>query len=80
MGTETDEMVKPEPAPECMQDGPKPQPEVLEEVNLREGGGTPRPVFVSAALEEGMKKRLVELLQRYSDVFAWHYEEMPGLD
>jgi hypothetical protein len=63
-----------------MQDGPKPQPEVLEEVNLREGAGTPQPVFVSAALESGMKKRLIQLLQRYSDVFAWHYEEMPGLD
>ena len=63
MGAEEDEVVKPEPAPECMQDGPKPQPEVLEEVNLRDEEGAPRPVFISAALERGMKERLVQLLQ-----------------
>ena len=26
------------------------------------------------------KEQLVELLKRYVDVFAWTYDEMPGLD
>lgn len=81
MSTEDEEKpVKPKPAPECMQDGPKPEPKVLEEINLRIGEGTPRPMFVSAALESGIRKELILLLQEYSDVFAWHYEELPGLD
>ena len=71
---------KPEPAPECMQDGPKPQPEELEEIDLRDGEGTARPVFVSKSMEPNARANLVALLRKYSDVFAWHYNEMPGLD
>ena len=26
------------------------------------------------------KKELIDLLQDYSDVFAWSYQDMPGLD
>ena len=27
-----------------------------------------------------MKVRLIKLLREYSDIFAWSYEDMPGLD
>ena len=26
------------------------------------------------------KEKLIELLREYSDVFAWSYQDMPGLD
>lgn len=53
--------------------------ESLETVNL--GTETkPKEVKIGAALEEGLKTRLIEMLQEYVDSFAWSYEDMPGLD
>ncbi|KAI5409936.1 hypothetical protein KIW84_055408 [Lathyrus oleraceus] len=37
-------------------------------------------VKIGALLEESVKKGLIELLREYVDVFAWSYEDMPGLD
>jgi len=37
-------------------------------------------IKVGAALGERVKKRIFELLREYSDIFAWSYEDMPGLD
>ncbi|CAL2247886.1 unnamed protein product [Prunus armeniaca] len=51
----------------------------LQEINL----GTkedPRPTFISAVLKEPLKSQLIALLQDFIDCFAWHYQEMPGLD
>ncbi|KAI5436267.1 hypothetical protein KIW84_022656 [Lathyrus oleraceus] len=39
-----------------------------------------REVKIGALLEESVKKGLTELLREYVDVFAWSYEDMPGLD
>ena len=39
-----------------------------------------REVKIGADLEESIKVRLIELLHEYSDIFAWSYEDMPGLD
>ena len=39
-----------------------------------------REVKIGADLEESVKVRLIELLREYSDIFAWSYEDMPGLD
>ena len=39
-----------------------------------------REVKIGALLEESVKKGLIELLREYFDVFAWSYEDMPGLD
>ena len=39
-----------------------------------------REVKIRALLEESVKKGLIELLREYVDVFAWSYEDMPGLD
>ena len=37
-------------------------------------------VKISKGLLEEEKRRLIALLKEYGDVFAWVYEEMPGLD
>ena len=42
--------------------------------------GSPKPVFISSQLTAQEKEQLVALLKRYVDVFAWTYDEMPGLD
>ena len=35
---------------------------------------------VDANLELSVKERLVQLLNEYVEIFAWSYEDMPGLD
>ena len=40
----------------------------------------PKPIFISDDLSPSEKKHLISLVQEYIDVFAWNYEDMPGLD
>ncbi|XP_065860901.1 uncharacterized protein [Euphorbia lathyris] len=57
----------------------EPQDEALEVVNL----GTekePREVKINGTLDQDIKERLASLLKEYKDVFAWSYEDMPGLN
>ena len=57
----------------------QPHEEQVEVVNI----GTEeqkREVRIGAALEESVKQRLIAMLQEYADIFAWSYEDMPGLD
>ena len=35
---------------------------------------------IGTTLLPATKKELIDLLQDYSDVFAWSYQDMPGLD
>ena len=35
---------------------------------------------IGTTLSPAAKKELIDLLQDYSDVFAWSYQDMPGLD
>ncbi|KAI5387117.1 hypothetical protein KIW84_073321 [Lathyrus oleraceus] len=51
----------------------------LETVNLGSEDYV-REVKIGLLLEESVKKGLIELLREYIDVFAWSYEDMPGLD
>ena len=39
-----------------------------------------KDVKVGANLEPSVKKRLIQLLHDYVEVFAWSYKDMPGLD
>jgi len=51
----------------------------LKELNL----GTPderRPIYVSSLLTFEEEKKYFNLLGEYKDVFAWSYQDMPGLD
>ena len=56
-----------------------PHLEIIEAVNL----GTQeekKEVKIETTLSPATRKQLIDLLQDYSDVFAWSYQDMPGLD
>ena len=42
--------------------------------------GSQKPVFISSQLMTQERELLVALIQKYRDVFAWTYDEMPGLN
>ena len=54
--------------------------EELKEINLGVELGSQKLVFISSQLTIQEKEQLVTLLKEYMDVFAWTYDEMPGLD
>ena len=57
----------------------QPHQEQVETINL----GTEevkKEVKIGTTLGADSKERLVKLLQEYMDVFAWSYQDMPGLD
>lgn len=57
----------------------QPYKEPLETVNLGSEENV-REVKVGALLSPLIKGQLVSLLKEYVDVFAWSYQDMPGLD
>ncbi|KAI5425428.1 hypothetical protein KIW84_031286 [Lathyrus oleraceus] len=57
----------------------QPHLENMETINLGSEDCV-REVKIGALLEESVKKGLIELLREYVDVFAWSFENMPGLD
>jgi hypothetical protein len=62
-----------------IEDGNQPTIDELEEINI----GTdddPRPIFISKHLSKESKEEYHKFLSANKDVFAWSYEEMPGLD
>ena len=40
----------------------------------------PREIKIGSSLSPDERSRLIDLLRSYLDVFAWSYEDMPGLD
>ncbi|CAJ2635983.1 unnamed protein product [Trifolium pratense] len=50
----------------------------LQEVDIGDGS-VKRPTYISANIDPTLKERMVELLKKYRDCFAWDYNEMPGL-
>ena len=57
----------------------QPHEEPVDTINL----GTEedkKEVKVGANLEPSVKERLIHLLHDYVEIFAWSYEDMPGLD
>ena len=57
----------------------QPHEEPVKSVNL----GTEidkKEVKVGANLELSVKQRLIQMLRDYVEIFAWSYEDMPGLD
>ena len=49
------------------------------QINLGDGAN-PKPIFISESLSSSKKEDLIYLVREYIDVFAWNYEDMPGLD
>ena len=39
-----------------------------------------REMKIGITLSPTIRERLIDLLREYSDVFAWSYQDMPGLD
>ncbi|XP_050896078.1 uncharacterized protein LOC127102788 [Lathyrus oleraceus] len=50
----------------------------LEEIDLGDGSAK-RITYISAKLDPKLKVRVIELLRKNKDCFAWDYDEMPGL-
>ena len=40
----------------------------------------PKEVKIGALLHPDVKRRLIELMKDYVDIFAWSYQNIPGLD
>ncbi|KAK5833726.1 hypothetical protein PVK06_017580 [Gossypium arboreum] len=53
-----------------------PHQELVEIVSLGEG----QEVKIRTCITMEMKRDLIELLQEFKDVFAWSYQDMPGLN
>jgi len=48
------------------------------QVNLRDEAN-PKPIFISESLSPFEKEDLIQLIREFIDVFAWNYEDMPGI-
>lgn len=56
----------------------QPYQEYVEIVNI-ETEDDVKEFKIGVALEESVKKRLIEMLEEFVDVFAWSYHDMLGL-
>ena len=52
----------------------------MEEVDLSDNPNEPRTVLISKELSGETRRDIIETLRSNKDVFAWTYEEMPGLN
>lgn len=70
--------MKSQNTPWQLQDGTDSTTDVLETINI----GTeenPRPILISYVLLSEEHEGLIGLLKEYQDIFAWTYEEIPGM-
>src|SRR3954466_16044499 len=56
-----------------------PTDDALLQVNMGDEAN-PKPIYISDTLSPSEKDDLIALIREYIDVFARHYEDMPGLD
>jgi hypothetical protein len=61
-------------------EGSKPNIEELEIVNLANEGEEPREVKIGTRCAAEQKEALIALLREFHEIFAWSYQDMPGLD
>uniref|UniRef100_A0A2N9HTC2 Reverse transcriptase domain-containing protein n=1 Tax=Fagus sylvatica TaxID=28930 RepID=A0A2N9HTC2_FAGSY len=54
--------------------------EELEVIDLSSDPSIQRPISINASLSASERTQLVALLKEYQDIFAWQYNEMPGID
>ena len=57
----------------------RPHQEETELINLEIGEGK-KEVKVGTDMTVPIRQGLVTLLEEYQDIFAWSYQDMPGLD
>uniref|UniRef100_A0A2N9GTJ6 Reverse transcriptase/retrotransposon-derived protein RNase H-like domain-containing protein n=1 Tax=Fagus sylvatica TaxID=28930 RepID=A0A2N9GTJ6_FAGSY len=65
---------------ERQDEGSKPNIEELEIVNLADEGEEPREVKIGTRCAAEQKEALIALLREFHEIFAWSYQDMPGLD
>uniref|UniRef100_A0A2N9G1N4 RNase H type-1 domain-containing protein n=1 Tax=Fagus sylvatica TaxID=28930 RepID=A0A2N9G1N4_FAGSY len=65
---------------ERQDEGSKPNIEELEIVNLADEGEEPREVKIGTRCTTEQKEALIALLREFHEIFAWSYQDMPGLD
>ena len=51
-----------------------------EVINLSDVPDVSKPISISMSLSAKERKCFIDLLHEYKDVFAWDYDEMPGID
>src|SRR4051812_49825618 len=56
----------------------QPHKEPIEVANLG-NNEEKKEVKIGADLEDSVKQRLIQMLQDYVEIFAWSYEDMPGV-
>lgn len=56
-----------------------PHKEPTERINLGSEEDK-KEVTIGSLLDTDIKSKLIDLLKEYIDVFAWSYQDMPGLD
>ena len=54
--------------------------EELEIINLADEGEEPREVKIGTRYTTEQKEALIALLREFHEIFAWSYQDMPGLD
>ncbi|GAU48362.1 hypothetical protein TSUD_282430 [Trifolium subterraneum] len=57
----------------------QPHKEVIDLINLG-SEEEKKEIKIGASLEASVKERVIVLLREYVDIFAWSYQDMPGLD
>ena len=61
-------------------EGSKPNREETEVVNLTDEGENEKPIKIGVKFPKDMKHELIALLKEFREIFAWSYQDMPGLD
>ena len=65
---------------EKQDEGSKPNIEEIEIINLAEEGEEPKEVKIGTHFTTEQKEALIALLREFHEIFAWSYQDMPGLD
>src|SRR3954469_23206716 len=55
-----------------------PTDDILLQVNMGDKTNL-KPIYISETLSPDERADLIALIKEYVDVFAWHYEDMPGI-
>ena len=75
-----DSMDNSDEALEKQDEGSKPNIEELVVVNLAEEGEELKEVKIGTHFTIEQKDALITLLREFCEIFAWSYQDMPGLD
>ena len=61
-------------------EGYKPNIEETEMINLVDEGEIEKSVKIGVNFPKDMKEEFIALLKEFKELFAWSYQDMPGLD